>query len=57
MQKMLLASANRRSENVRIQAIVIPELKFSDVQREIFGADFVEAADEPELGNAQESSV
>src|SRR5664280_430796 len=33
---------NRRSENVAIEAIVIAELKFRDVQRQVFRANFVE---------------
>jgi hypothetical protein len=44
-----LASANRRSENVRITAVVISELKFGDIQRHIFGTHFVECADNAAL--------
>jgi hypothetical protein len=40
---MNLAPLNRRSENIGLAPVVIPELKFGDVQRQIFGADFVEA--------------
>src|SRR5664279_736297 len=39
-----LASLNRRSENAHIEPIVIAVLKFRDVQRQIFCADFVERA-------------
>jgi hypothetical protein len=41
-----LEFTNSRSENVRVHPVVIPELKFRDVQRQMFGADFVEAADD-----------
>jgi hypothetical protein len=39
-----LASLNRFSKNVRVHAVIISELKFRDVQRHIFGADLVKAA-------------
>src|SRR5258706_2962699 len=42
---MMLASFNRRSENVVIKAVIIPKLKLCDIQREVFCADFVERAD------------
>jgi hypothetical protein len=35
-----LTSADRRSEDIRIHAVVIPELKFRDVQRHIFSTNF-----------------
>ena len=44
-----LASADRHSENVSVKSVVVSELKLRDVQRHIFGADFVEAADNPAL--------
>src|SRR6185437_12063388 len=50
-----LASRNRRSKNVVIEPIVVSELKFSDVQRKVFLADFVEAADDAALKDAPES--
>ena len=34
----LSASLNRRSENIRVEAIVVSELKFRDVQRHILAA-------------------
>jgi hypothetical protein len=46
---LVSASANRRSENVGIETVVISELKLRDVQRHIFGADFVECADHAAL--------
>ncbi len=39
-----LAPGNRFSENIGIEPIVVPELKFSNVQWHIFGAYFVETA-------------
>jgi hypothetical protein len=42
----MLASLNRRSENVGIEPIVVAELKFGDVQRHVFCADLVEAPDD-----------
>src|SRR5208282_632074 len=39
------ASAYRRAEDVGIEAIVVAELKFRNVERHIFGAHFVESAD------------
>src|ERR1700733_15215716 len=45
--QMLLTSAYRRPEDVRVHAVIIAELEFRDVQRQIFPADFVEAADDP----------
>ena len=33
-----LAARDRRSENVRISAVIVAELKFRDVQRQVFGA-------------------
>lgn len=38
------ATRYRRAENVHVIAVVITKLKFRDVQRQIFTADFVEAA-------------
>jgi hypothetical protein len=40
-----LAAADHRAEDVGIFAVIISELKLSDVQRHVFGADFVECAD------------
>src|SRR5882724_1601012 len=45
-------SLNRRSENVVIEAVVVAELKFGDVERHIFGADLVERADDAALEDA-----
>ena len=50
-----LTSAYRRSENIRVEAVVVAELKFRDVQRHIFGADFVERADHAALEDRPEA--
>ena len=42
---LALAAPNRSSENIGVLPIVVPELKFGDVQRHVFFADFVERAD------------
>jgi hypothetical protein len=41
---MISAPLNNRAENIRIGAVVVAELKLRDVERQIFGADFVERA-------------
>jgi hypothetical protein len=38
-----------RTEDVGVLPIVVAELKFRDVERHIFGADFVEASNDPAL--------
>lgn len=50
-----LASLDSRSENVGVEAVVVSELKLRDVQRQIFLADFVEAADDAALEDAPEA--
>src|SRR5271168_1453796 len=42
-----LASTYSRAENVSIISVIVAELKLRDVQRHIFGADLVEAANNP----------
>ncbi len=49
------ASFNRRSENVIVHPVVIAELEFCDVQRQILGADLVERADDTALKDAPET--
>src|SRR3984893_13562142 len=39
------ASSNRRSEDVRILAIIVAELEFGDIERKVLFADLVEGAD------------
>ena len=50
-----LASLNRRTENVRVEAVVIAELKLRDVQRHILLADLVECADNTALDDRPEA--
>jgi hypothetical protein len=38
----MLTPLNRRSENIYIKAVITPELKFGDIERHVFLADFVE---------------
>ena len=52
---MTLATPNRFAENVRVQPVVVPELKFRDVQRHIFGADLVKAANDTAFEDAPEA--
>jgi hypothetical protein len=42
---MLLAPANSRSENIRVEAVIIPELELRNVQRHVLLVDLVERAD------------
>lgn len=44
-----------RTKNIFIVAVVVPELKFRDVQRQIFRADFVECDDDPTLDDRPEA--
>lgn len=46
---------NRFSEDIRVAAIIVTELKFSDIQWEIFGTDFVESADNAALHQRPEA--
>ena len=48
------AFLDRRTEDVRVQAIVIAELEFGDIERQIFSADLVETADHPALNQRPE---
>jgi hypothetical protein len=52
---MTSASSNRFSKDVRIETVVVAELKFSNVQRHIFRADFVERADHAALEDRPEA--
>ena len=54
---MFSASLNRRSENVRVLAIIIAELELGNVQRHIFAADFVEVPTTPRLKIDQKPSI
>jgi len=52
---MQLASSHRFSENIFVPAIVIPELKFRDIKREIFSANLVERSDDSALEDRPEA--
>lgn len=52
---MILASLNRHSEDIRIETVVVAELKFSDVQRHVLLADLVEGADNAALDDRPEA--
>lgn len=49
------ASFDRRSKIVLVQAVVVPELEFRDVERQIFLADFVEASHDATLDERPEA--
>lgn len=44
-----LASADRHSENVIIEAIIVPKLELRNVKMQVLFADVVESADDPAL--------
>src|SRR3954452_22827548 len=44
-----------RAENIRVMPIVVPELKLRNVERHVFGADLVEAADNAALEDRPET--
>jgi hypothetical protein len=44
-----------RAKNVRVVSVVVPELEFRDVQRQIFAADFVEAPHDAALQQRPEA--
>ena len=46
---MILDTPDRRSKNIRVHPVVVPKLKLCNVQREAFGTDFVETADDTAL--------
>ena len=52
-----LASLNGRSENIVIKSVIIFELAFRDVERQIFSTDFVVAADDDRLKIDQKPSI
>jgi hypothetical protein len=49
------AACYRRLKHIRVETVVISELKLSNVQRQIFGADLVEAANDAALEDAPEA--
>lgn len=54
---MRSAFFDRGSKNVGVQAIVIPELKFSNIERQIFASDLVIGPDLPRLMSDQKPSI
>ena len=52
---LILASAYRRSEDVRVHAVIVAELELRDIQREVLFADFVESADHATLNQRPET--
>src|SRR5258708_33060090 len=53
--ELILTSLNRRSENVRVPSIIVAEFEFRNIERHVFGADFVEASDDPALEDRPEA--
>lgn len=51
---MILASFNRRAENVLIHAVIVAELELRDIQRQVLLADLVEGADDATLKDRPE---
>ena len=49
------ASLNRRPEDVGVEAVVVAELKFRDVERQVLAADLVEAAHDAALQERPEA--
>ncbi|MGB6656536.1 MAG: hypothetical protein WA926_10880 [Methylovirgula sp.] len=52
---MTSASLDCFSENVGVLTIVVAKLKFSDVERQVFFADFMECAHHPTLNQRPET--
>ena len=50
----ILASRNRRSENIRILAIIIAELEFGNIERHLVVAHLVESANHTALEDRPE---
>ena len=50
-----LTSLNRRTENVIVEAVIISELEFGNIQRHVFLADLVERADNAAFHNRPET--
>jgi hypothetical protein len=51
----VLASFDRRSENVRVLPVIITELEFGNIERHVFPAHFVECTDHAALENRPET--
>jgi hypothetical protein len=52
---MISASANCRTKDIRVCAIVVPELKLGNVQRKIFVTDFVKRVNHSALEDGPET--
>ena len=52
-----LTSLNRRSENVIVEAIIVPELELRNVKMQVFLAHVVESADDAALKMLQKPSM
>jgi hypothetical protein len=52
---LVLTSFNRRSEDIRVHAVIISELEFGDIERHVFGAHLVERADYAALEDRPEA--
>src|SRR6266446_4455806 len=52
---MTSTSRNRRSEDVRVLAIIVAELELGNIERKILFADFVEGADATALNQRPET--
>lgn len=50
-----LTSSNRLTKDVLVLPVVVPELELGDVERQIFGADLVERADDAAFKDAPEA--
>jgi len=50
-----LAPLNHRSEDVRVEAVIIAELELGDIERHVFAADLVERADDTALEDRPET--
>ncbi len=50
-----LAPRDSLSENIRVLSVIVSELKFRDVERQIFLADFVESSDDTALKDRPEA--
>ncbi len=54
---MKLASFDCRPEDVLVHPIVVAELELGNIKLHVFGADLVEAADDPALKIDQKPSI
>src|SRR6266571_8541944 len=53
--RTFLARLDDRAKNIRVLPIVVSELEFFDVQRQVLRADLVERADDPALHETPEA--